>query len=167
MCEFVCAVGRVVSNWVQMSHASAIFNVSLVSVAGKCVGVQAYAGLPSEWLEFKMAEHTSWACTLKTMPPLSLLFSLPFLSITVAFHYSLPYSPCFWVSPVPFSLCQRAVLSCYTHLSGIPNSIYYYWEAFRCVEDHSGNGYFMLKLVGLKRWTSEQCSFSVWHVHYS
>lgn len=35
------------------------FNVSLVSAAGKCVGVQAYAGLPSEWLEFKMAVHTS------------------------------------------------------------------------------------------------------------
>lgn len=48
------------------------------------------------------------------MPPLSLSFSF-FLSNTVAFHYSLLQSLCFRVSPVPFSLWQRAIFSFLLH----------------------------------------------------
>lgn len=143
------------------------FNVSLVSSAGKCVGVQAYAGLPSEWLEFKMAGHMSWACALKTMP-LFLSHSLS-LSITVAFFIIL--FPILFALGCP--LChfhcdrERSWVLCCKNLSGIRISTYCYWEAFRCIENHSGNSYFMIKLLGLKRWMSEQCSCSDWHVHYS
>jgi len=79
--------------WAQMSRSGAVSMRLLWTQQGNASEAWPTQWLPSEWMEFKMATLTSWACRRKTIPlsffPLARFLGLSHSGFSLFFHHIL------------------------------------------------------------------------------
>lgn len=119
--------------WAQMSRSGAVSMRLLWTQQGNASEAWPTQWLPSEWMEFKMATLTSWACRRETIPLSFFPLALSHSGFSLFFHPILSARQ----SPMRHFRCDgdpSGVLWC-ARIPGFTLADYY-GEAFRCVLNH-------------------------------